>query len=171
MEIWKDIEGYEGLYKVSNLGNIKSLNYHRSGKERILKPGKDRYEYLLVKLYKEGKCKRFSVHRLVAQAFISNPDNLPQVNHKDEDKINNSIENLEWCDSKYNNNFGTRNQRAALNRINHPSLSRPVRCIETEVFYQSISEASRKTGIAFQNISSCCLGNRKTAGKRHWEFV
>ena len=107
-EIFKDIEEYEGLYQISNLGRVKSLKY---GKERILKPAKDKKGYLYVCLYKQGKMKIYRVHRLVAQAFIPNPNNLPQVNHKDEDKTNNASSNLEFCDAKYNNNYGNHNKK------------------------------------------------------------
>ena len=111
-EIWKDIEGYEGEYQISNYGNVKSLNYLRTGKERILKPGKNRGGYYYVQLYK-NKAKNHYIHRLVAQAFIKNPRNLPQVNHKDENKSNNRVDNLEWCMPIYNANYGTRNKRTS----------------------------------------------------------
>ena len=117
-EIWKDIEGYEGLYKVSNLGRIKSLpKFHKtrySGymkKERILKPRFDTYGYLMVVLCKNKKEKNYLVHKLVANAFIPNTKNYDCINHKDEDKTNNCVDNLEWCDRYYNNNYGTRNKR------------------------------------------------------------
>ena len=107
-EIWCPIRGYEGIYEVSDQGRVKSIGY---GKERILRPGRNTCGYLLVGLRKNREQKWYLVHRLVAQAFIPNPDNLPQVNHKDENKTNNSVQNLEWCDRKYNCNYGTRNQR------------------------------------------------------------
>ena len=110
-EIWKDISGYEGLYQISNLGNVKSLNYSRTGKERILKPGTDKDGYLLVTLYKNRNKRPFKIHRLVAKAFIPNPDNKSDVNHKDENKTNNCVDNLEWMTRMENNNFGTRNER------------------------------------------------------------
>ena len=106
MEEWRAVPGYEGLYMVSNIGNVKSLIKNKIIKYFINKKG-----YRLVSLSKNGIIKKFSVHRLVAQAFIPNPDNLPQVNHKDEDKTNNNVDNLEWCDAKYNNNYGTANIR------------------------------------------------------------
>ena len=114
-EIWKPIEGYEGLYEVSNTGRVRSIdrydsrNHFRRG--RILKLSYDTVGYLIVGLHSNGKKKTYLVHRLVAPAFIPNPDNLPQVNHRDEDKTNNRVENLEWCDSKYNLSYGTRNIR------------------------------------------------------------
>lgn len=113
IEIWKDIPGYERLYQVSNLGNVRSLNYRRSGKSKLLKQGTDKKGYKQVGLWKNSKRKHYSVHRLVAIAFLPNPNNLPQVNHKDENKANNNIDNLEWCDAKYNNNYGTRNERTS----------------------------------------------------------
>lgn len=112
IEIWKDILGYEGLYQVSNLGNVRSLNYRRSGKTKLLKQGTDN-GYKRVELSKNGKKKKYWVHRLVAIAFISNPNNYKEVNHKDEDKSNNNVNNLEWCTREYNNNYGTRNKRTS----------------------------------------------------------
>ena len=95
-EIWKDIEGYEGLYQVSNLGRVKSLGVDKWHKGRVIKPQFDGLKhYLFVQLYKNKKSKRFNIHRLVAKAFIPNPNNLPQVNHKDEVKTNNNARNLE----------------------------------------------------------------------------
>lgn len=119
-EIWKDIKGYESLYQVSNLGRVKSLarkvikkNYVSFKKERILKQQTDRYGYKKVILQRNYQIKTFSIHRLVAEAFLENPYNLPQINHKDENKENNCVLNLEYCDSKYNNNYGTRNIRVS----------------------------------------------------------
>lgn len=111
-ETWKDIKGYEGLYQISNMGNVKSLNYNRTKEERIKKPGVDSNGYLRVILCREGNCKTLFVHRLVLMTFapISNMDKF-DVNHKDENKQNNCLSNLEWCDRKYNNNYGTRNQK------------------------------------------------------------
>lgn len=112
-EVWKDIKGYEGLYMVSSFGNVKSLNYRRSGIAKNLKLKNTTNGYKAVILAKEGKHKDRMVHRLVAEAFIPNPKNLPQVNHKDEDKHNNRVENLEWCTAKYNSNYGTGKERMA----------------------------------------------------------
>lgn len=118
-EIWKDIVGYEGLYQVSNLGNVKRLKgYKGRGKgyiveEHLIQPSINSRGYQNVVLCKNGKTKTFSMHRLVAIAFLDNSDNLPQVNHKDENKLNNCVDNLEWCDSKYNNNYGTRNKKCS----------------------------------------------------------
>ena len=108
MEIWKDILGYEGLYQVSNYGRVRSLKY---GKEKILKQQINTDGYLHIDLYKNKKRKNYNVHRLVTIAFLENPNNYPQVNHKDENKQNNHIDNLEWCDYKYNCNYGTRKNK------------------------------------------------------------
>lgn len=120
MEEWRDIKGYEGLYQVSNEGRIKSLERIIQGcskggyfdkllPEKIMKQQCNKY--VTVMLCKQGVTKRLLVHRLVAEAFIPNTNNLPQVNHKDECKTNNTIENLEWCTKEYNNNYGTKNDR------------------------------------------------------------
>ena len=113
IEEWRPVVGYEGLYEVSNTGRVRSVDrfYYRLHKGKVLSPTKDRYGYLTVTLNCNGKSKTIKIHRLVAQAFLPNPDNLPQVNHKDEDKTNNNVTNLEWCDAKYNVNFGTRQER------------------------------------------------------------
>lgn len=111
-EIWRPIEGYEGLYEVSSYGRIRSLM-----KSIILRPKKEPSGYLRCNLYLNKNMKTVSIHRLVAQAFIPNPDNLPQVNHMDEDKTNNRVDNLEWCDSKYNNDYGTRKERVRITNL------------------------------------------------------
>lgn len=114
-ELWKDIPEYEGLYQISNRGRVKSFRQStKYGKaaEYILKPTVANNGYCQVTLYGAGKRKKFLVHRLVANAFIPNPDNLPQVNHKDEDRLNNAVNNLEWCSALYNNMYGTARLRS-----------------------------------------------------------
>lgn len=168
-EIWKDIEGYEGLYQVSNLGRVKSLNYKRTGKERILKAGKSGYGYLQVNLYKDGNREQPLVHRLVATAFLDNPDNLPEVNHKDEDKTNNCVENLEYCSRLYNMNYGTGSKRSAEKR------SKPVFSVNKEtgliMYWESAKEAERCTGTNNGNIINCCQGRQKSAGGHYWFYA
>lgn len=116
-EIWKDIEGYEGLYQISNTGKVKSLKrkYKTKKCDEIIKsPSLASRGYFRLPLCKEGKVKYFYIHRLVAQAFIPNPENLPQVNHKDENKLNNNVTNLEWCTHTYNMNYGNINIKRYL---------------------------------------------------------
>ena len=112
MEEWKNVIGYEGLYEVSNKGNVRNVR-----RNTLLKLSKNKYGYIQVYLYKNGIKTGLTVHRLVAEAFIENPDNLPEVNHKDEDKTNNRVENLEWCSHKYNVNYGHRTENAINTRV------------------------------------------------------
>ena len=127
MEEWKSISGYEGLYEVSSYGRVKRLkiSYIRKNgimvhkPELILKPNYFSGGYFRVGMYKNKTFKYYLIHRLVAQAFLPNPDNLPEVNHKDEDKSNNRVDNLEWCDHKYNMNYGTLQQRRIQTNINN----------------------------------------------------
>ena len=110
--VWKDIPGYEGKYQVSNIGQVRSLNYRgNTGKTKILKQDTGRDGYKRVVLCKDGKYKKYLVHRLVAMAFIPNPHNYPIINQKDENKTNNQYKNLEWCTIQYNNNYGTHNEK------------------------------------------------------------
>jgi len=120
MEIWLDIANYEGKYQVSNIGNIRSINYHRSGVDKLMKTQKLNNGYYSVGLTLNGVTKRFLVHRLVAEAFIPNPDKLPQVNHKDEDKSNNIVDNLEWCTFEYNLYYGSHFQRCGFSKRGIP---------------------------------------------------
>ena len=119
-EIWKDIPDFEGLYQVSNLGNVRVLDRYVNSairnNDKVKRKGKilkqyNKRGYLQVSLIKNHKRYYFSVHRLVAMAFLPNPDNLPQVNHKDENPLNNNLFNLEWCTAKYNCNYGNRNSK------------------------------------------------------------
>ena len=164
-EIWKDIKGFEGHYQVSDKGRVRSLKY---GKERILKPERTHNGYLRVGLLKNRNRKMFMVHRLVGQAFLSNPHNLPQINHKDEDKTNNRVENLEWCDGKYNMNYGTRTQRVT------EKVSKTVlQYTKTGEFvkeWKSTHDIERNLGYSKGNISSCCLGKHKWIYGFVWSY-
>ena len=175
-EIWKDIEGYEGRYQVSNRGNVKSLErtvwnnrgYYKTIQERILKAGKSNTGYLQVALFKDGKAKGYLVHQLVATAFCENPMRYTEVNHLDEDKTNNKVENLEWCSKSYNNNYGTRNKRIAEKKC------KPVIAIEKrtglKLEFSSALEAERETGINNSNIIQCCKGKRNSCGGFYWMY-
>ncbi len=118
IEVWKDIENYEGLYQVSNLGRVRSLDRivgcgkQLKGKEKAI--FQDKYGYSVVCLCKDGFAKHWKVHRLVAISFLENPSNFPEINHKDENKENNRAENLEWCTTKHNINYGTRNEKVRI---------------------------------------------------------
>ena len=168
-ENWKSIYGYEGLYEVSDQGRVKSLNYNHTGIEKILKLCNNSHGYLQVNLCKDGHTKRTSVHRLVAEAFILNPNNLKTVNHKDEVKTNNVASNLEWMSQKDNNNYGTRNKRAG------ESLSKQVQMFdktsELIATFPSTMEAERITGIYQSSISQCCNGKLKSAGGYIWRYL
>ena len=159
-EIWKDILGYEGKYMVSNWGRVKSLNYHRTGKEKILKGCDNGDSYLRVMLSKEGKNKQYRINRLVAQAFIENPDNLPEVNHKDKVRTNNCVDNLEWCTTQYNIDYSLSKAIIGINKVSGLILEFP-----------SIAEAERQTGISKGNICSCLKGNYKSAGGYVWFYA
>ena len=163
-EEWKSIPGYEGLYEVSNWGRIKSHLYCKSQKtsERILSPG-NRRGYYYVELCKGGKVKKRSIHRLVAEAFIPNPSNLPEVNHKDENKENNYFWNLEWCDRSYNNSYGTRMERISKRVVQLDKSGNFV------AEYKSIQEAARVTDIAHSSICKCC--QRKKGFKSRGGFI
>lgn len=177
MEEWKDIEGFEGYYQVSNQGRIKSLPRKWAGtKERLLKLNEDNYGYYYVIFVKDGKRKRYLVHRVVAKAFIPNPLNLPCVNHKNENKKDNRVENLEWCTAEYNYYYGTRIERVAEKQFNRKDVSKPVNqyTLEGEFVkqYPSLGEAARQTGAFKTNISGCCrVGKPKSAGGFKWEYA
>lgn len=189
-EIWKDIKGYPN-YMVSNTGKIKSLGRWIDRKckgkkwqeEKILKSLVDNDGYLFVRLCKNGKVKNFKVHRLVAQAFISNPNNYPCVNHKDENKTNNFVyinedgtvnfekSNIEWCDAKYNNNYGTRNKRVA-EKMSKLVLQIDIKTNEVIAEFPSTMEVQRQLGISISNISECCNNkpHHNTAYGFKWKY-
>ena len=156
----KDIKGYEGLYAITTCGKVWS---YRS--KKFLRPSNDGRGYLFVGLCKNGTRKQYRIHRLVAEAYIPNPDNLPEVNHKDENKEHNYIGNLEWCDRKYNCNYGTRTERQAK------AVSKPVFCLELNRIFESATTAGKVLGLYQTHITSCCKGSRKTHGSYHWSYM
>ena len=188
LEIWRTAvykdEIYEGLYKVSNLGRILSLNYKRTGKSKLMNPSEDKDGYLIVELCKNGEYKMCLVHRLVAFAFLENPENLPQVNHKDENKTNNFVflnedgsvdkekSNLEWKSPKDNINHGTRNERVSKAMTNG-KLSKPVLQLtltgELIREWPSTKECGRN-GFNQSNVWACCNGKKPQYKGFRWEY-
>lgn len=176
-EIWKPIPNYEGLYEASSLGRIRSVYRYN----RILKPMISNSGYARVDLFKNKNRKQFSVHRLIAMTFISNPEGKKAVNHIDENKLNNCIDNLEWVTHKENCNFGT----AIKRRLMHTNydmrdrswqtaehyeqvsitMSQPVICVETGKVYRNCRVASEDTGYPARSISRWINGKKQKAGK------
>lgn len=184
VEVWKPIEGYEGLYEVSTMGNVRSLDRvvpmirGDNGypiKERILKPHR-RGKYLFVVLYNEHGKKSYNIHRLVASAFIYNddPKHKTTVNHKNEDRFDNRADNLEWCTLVDNLRYGTGQERSQLTRRLTNKQSRPVGMYDRRGNlhrkFISIHDAHRETGAQRHCIRMCCEGKAKTAGGFVWKY-
>lgn len=156
----KDIKGYEGLYAITSCGKVWS--YRRN---KFLKPRINNCKYFIINLYDiNHKCKTWLLHRLVAEAYLENPNNLQQVNHKNENKCNNYLNNLEFCSATYNNNYGARSKKAAEKH------AIPIYCVELNKYYESIVNAAKALHISKGNISEVANGNRKTAGGYHWRW-
>lgn len=199
-EVWKDIKGYEGLYVVSNKGNVKSLGNgqtHRT--EKLLRFSTSHKRYYIVTLTKNGICKSYTVHRLVALAFIPNQEGKEHIDHIDGNSFNNHSENLRWCTAKENNlnpitrtrksisKTGNRNPNHSENlteesrsrlfnalamarKVNEKAVEQLSNGVVVETYISS-ADAEIKTGISATNISRCCNGKRKSAGKFQWRFV
>lgn len=170
-EIWKDIPGFEGIYQISNAGNVKSFirnGKYSSGEPHLLKPGITR-GYASVALWKgKSKKKTVLVHRLVAAAFVPNPNNYQEVNHKDENKLNNNADNLEWCTRAYNMSYGTARFRQGI------SQSTPVEQLTIDgiriAVYCSIPIAAKINNLDESSIHKCCNQKRKFVGGYMWRF-
>lgn len=186
-EKWVDVPQFEQSYQVSNLGRVRSKDRtvkrrSRWGfecdfkmKGKVLKPALADGKYYFVALNKNGCVHQLKVHRIVAMAFIPNPNGYKEVNHKDENKLNNEVSNLEWCDRKYNANYGTAIERGRVKRLNRKDTSKPVKQhsldgVLVNVF-PSCMEAQRITGVDHASIARCCYKRNKTAGGFLWEFA
>lgn len=179
-ETWLPVVGYEGLYEVSNMGNVRS--WYRILRNGILTKRETPYYprkykkpsgHLSVWLYKNGKGRSWLVHRLVAIAFLPNPDNLPFINHKDEIPYHNNVENIEWCTPAYNNSYGTIKERMSKSLLNRKDLSFPVVRISSngkKKTYPSMQEAARDNNVFQSNIWKCCNGERHTCGGYFWTY-
>lgn len=155
-----DIKGYEDKYAITSCGKVWSYKT-----KRFLSTHKNSKGYERVYLCKDNGGKCLAIHKLVAMAYIPNPNNLPQINHKDENKQNNSVNNLEWCTNNYNSNYGTRNKRMAK------AKRKKVLCIELNRIFDSEKQAEKELGIGVSRISECCSGKNKTAGGYHWSYA
>lgn len=162
-EAWKIINGFEN-YEVSTFGNIRNIKT-----QKILALNKEEGRYSFVGLWNNKKRTNCRVHRLVAIAFIPNPDNKPQVNHKNLNKHDNRVENLEWVTPK--ENMKHKFQQCNYNRGNGFNTGRKIKCIETKQEYESVRSAALKTNISKSNLLYALYGIQKTAGGYHWEYV
>lgn len=182
MEVWKDIEGFEGLYQISSLGNVKTLSYgpknvrQLSNKSKILKQSLSSSGYLHVQLYKQGKSKTIMTHILVAKAFVDNPSNKREVNHIDGNKSNNNMNNLEWVTRSENLSHAIKlglrkppmlNKKGKDNKNRKPVIqySKDGELIKT---WDSIADAARYYGTTISAISSCTHGRKKTCVNYKW---
>lgn len=182
-EIWKDIPNYLGFYQVSNKGRVRSLDRKVNGKlgslvtkkGRILVPQPMDDGYVQVRLCINGKIRFYRIHQLVAMCFIVNPKPgiFNVINHKDEVKDNNVPENLEWCTVKYNNNYGSKQEKVRLKLINGKNSKSIIQCdLEGKIIkeWPSMSEAERQLGISNSKITACCKGKIKKAGGFIWKY-
>ena len=167
-EEWRPVVGFEGLYEVSSLGRVRSLNYNREGIIKVLNACVDGSGYLQVQLSKKGKVSHRHIHRLVAEAFIPNPENLPQVNHRDECKTNNAVWNLEWCDKFYNMNYGTCPEKIGQ-KLRKPVVQYDLEGNVVKV-WKSITEAARN-GFSKWCIICCCKGVYEQHLNYRWKYA
>jgi hypothetical protein len=166
-EIWKDIKGYEGLYQASNLGNIRSLKrFTTNGK--VLKGVPDKDNYLKVTLSKNSIRKNHCIHRLIARTFLNNPNNLSIVNHKDENKQNNKVSNLEFCTVKYNNTYNEIHKRKGIKKRKKVIQIKNNNIVQ---IWDSATIASQELKISRGNIVSVLTGKRNMAGGFSWKYL
>ena len=184
-EEWKDIKGYEGLYQVSSEGRYKScdrfiLRKNRWGKiNKVFYPGQVMKKYInnkgyyTARLSKNNKSSTKLIHRLVAEAFIGNPNNLPEINHKDENKENNRADNLEWCTRQYNNNYGIQSKEGRRTSYKHRMKAVAQYTLDNKLIatYDGLRIAKEQTGINNLGIARCCEGKQKTSGGYIWKYT
>ena len=163
-EEWRPVVGYEGRYEVSSLGRIRRV--------KIIIPSKKKHGYMQVSLVDgNGVRKSLRLHRIVAEAFLPNPDGKPQVNHRDEDPENNRADNLEWATAEENTNYGSRTARAAAkNGSKTPVLQIDPKTLKVVAEYPGQSVAARETGISLASINACLRGKQQHAGGYLWEY-
>lgn len=182
IKTWRPIPGYEEFYEVSDDGDVRSISLlSRHGyvlnrkKPRLLKWEISRDGYARVCLCRLKSKKHFFIHRLVAFAFIPNPNDLPQINHIDENPLNNNIQNLEWCTGKQNCNHGHHRKRISERQLRNHCKSRPVAKVDSNgqiiEIYSSINDAARKMGIRGENISRCCMGKYQLVCGYKWKYL
>lgn len=175
VEIWKDVKGYEGLYQVSNMGNVRSL--HKSGAHmKNIATQKMPNGYLTVHLSKNGKASRIGIHRLVALAFLEKIEGCTQVNHINENKEDNRADNLEWCSQKYNNSYGTRIDRVSQTQLKNKKRAIPILQLSLDgkpikVWDGGGKDIQRQTGYNQAYIWRCCNNINKTAYGFLWKYA
>lgn len=185
-EIWKDIKGFEGIYQVSSLGSVRSLDRiikRKNGipqtlKGKVLSPGINPCGYAFVCLGNMGNSKPYRVHRLVADVFVSNPNNYPVVNHKDENKLNNSVDNLEWCTYSYNTKYNGGMMKRVITRNKKHSYGCEKKVFQYDLknnlvkVWDSLMSIGRVLGYSYSNIANCCneIGHRHTAYGYKWSY-
>lgn len=182
-EIWIDIKGYENLYQISNLGNVKSLNYRRMKKEQVLIPREDKLGYLYVTLRKNGKNKTHKIHRLVGEHFIPNNDNKPCIDHINTIRTDNRVENLRWCTHKENSNnpltiikLSSKARKQMIGRYGKLNpKSKPIfqYTLDNKFIkkWNSAMDVKRELEISNTSISSCCNGKLNSAGGFIWRYA
>ena len=182
-EIWKDIPGFEGYYKVSNIGNImsvkrlvnSSITNKRLVNERVRKININKYGYQYITLHKKGKGTHFTIHRLVAMCFIPNSNNYSSINHMDEDKLNNNFENLEWCTTKYNNFYNNRQEKINIKlreygKVIGTSISQYTLDGILVNKYNSLREMQRLTRFSRSSVKNCCIELRENYNGYTWKY-
>ena len=176
-EVWKNISEFPN-YQVSSLGRVRNITTRK-----VLKGVDNGMGYLQVIIFKAGKGYTRKIHRLVAESFLENPENLPEINHRDEDKANNAVSNLEWCSHEYNINYGTRNDRTGKansiallgkqNSLGKKNAAKPVKCMETGEIFKSARDAARKYNLSLDSVCNAANPNhrQKTSGGFTWKYL